>query len=1073
MNMPKRGLITLIVGLLLCACATAQGSGEATLELVRDGGQVEMRFAMGRCATFFVDDSTLGLRADGLANLADKAGLPALPVMSRVVTLPKGATLRLAGDVLTDSSITLSLPKSLNNNIITLQPYAGATVKDEEPQRVEPDKKAYSRDAFTRGGEAVAVRHLGTMGDREVYRVEVRPVEYNPVLCSLRVGMAIRARLEVKDGGGVSGGDAPRRFLIVSRPQFREGLKPFVQWKRQEGYEVVELYADTNRREAVKAMIAPLFIGRAEEWPQYMLIVGDAAQIQSYLGTTYPSGLNNHTTDLYYTEHTGDYLPDALLGRWPVNDTAELAAVVEKTLRYERCTGLDTNRLNRALLVAGREGSNPAPVTTNGQVNYAKRELKGRMPRVDTVCYHNPASGDQREAILADIRTGAALLNYTAHCSVGGWTNPSVSYASVDTLDEGQPMLWVNNCCKSNAFDGTGFGEQLLRKPVGGAIGVIGATNSTLWNEDYYWSVGPKYPFSLEPLYDSLHQGAFDRWLGGEALTQGAMLAAGNMAVTAFGSPYDKFYWEIYCLLGDPSLRPYIGTPQRIQLWVPDTLTVGATELRVSGTQGATVSAVQGGTLLCTVTLDDHRSTLMRMRQPVDTLPIIFTASGANMVPVVDTVHTAMPVVPTVTFRDVTVSDTVVSLTLVNLGADTLRDVAVQLLCDDTTLALFDALPGFADTLLPHAAIPMHISLSVWQWAERWSGMLHAYSTTGIVECQALHLSGWLDGVPPSLHVRLLDPDSNDAPLLSAGSEYLFQAWVDGLCDTASLTVTTLPIITTHFPLTTNHYPLTTPDTLTHLHLEGMAGNGRCRRNYDLWMVAGERMDSFEEGMDSYPWDTTSMRPWRVDSTASHSGRLSLRSAPIDYRQTSDLGLTLTLPRQDSLSFWVRVSSEESYDRLLFSIDGVKRLDISGETGWTRRAYTLDEGTHTLRWRYMKDESGNSGSDCAWLDDVHLPLALWDSAYGWFGTMAGLSVEEAAATPAVTIAPSPTADAVRVACDIPAEVEIADISGRRLATLHLKAGQPQRVSLAGLPAGVYMAIVRTGATTVCEKIIKL
>ena len=32
-------------------------------------------------------------------------------------------------------------------------------------------------------------------------------------------------------------------FLIVSRPQFREGLQSFVQWKRQEGFDVEELVA--------------------------------------------------------------------------------------------------------------------------------------------------------------------------------------------------------------------------------------------------------------------------------------------------------------------------------------------------------------------------------------------------------------------------------------------------------------------------------------------------------------------------------------------------------------------------------------------------------------------------------------------------------------------------------------------------------------------------------------------------------------------------------------------------------------------------------------------------------------
>ena len=33
-------------------------------------------------------------------------------------------------------------------------------------------------------------------------------------------------------------------------------------------------------------------------------------------------------------------------------------------------------------------------------------------------------------------------------------------------------------------------------------------------------------------------------------------------------------------------------------------------------------------------------------------------------------------------------------------------------------------------------------------------------------------------------------------------------------------------------------------------------------------------------------------------------------------------------------------------------------------------AYAIGEGTHTVEWRYEKDVSVSSGSDCGWVDDV-------------------------------------------------------------------------------------------------------
>ena len=580
----------------------AQRAGKSPVALVREGDSVLRIRLEGGDGQFFVDSTTLPgysrLVWEGMTYGTGRVGCPDLPTYSTLIRLPKGCSLAVkdvdAASPEWEDAVPLGKP---------LVPVAEGWVKDQPEPGYYPDTKVYRSTEGYRGGERVEVELLGVMGTEQLYRVTLRPVAYQPAKGTLTVDNRIEATLAV-GGKAVVGPSGPERYLVVSRPQFRHGLQPFVQWKRQEGYEVTEIYADTNRCESIKALISGQWSVVSGQPPRYILLVGDVAQIQAFPGTTRPAGLGNHVTDLYYAEQTGDYLPDALLGRWPVSDTAELRAVVEKTLRYEQCIALDTARLRRMLLVAGSESQDPAPVTTNGQVNYLGREIKLAHPELDTLCYRNPESGSRRDAILNDLRRGAALLNYTAHCNTAGWSTPSVTFASIDTLDNPQPLLYVNNCCQSNAFGGTCFGEQLLRKPHGGAIGVIGATNSTLWNEDYYWSVGPKYLFSLTPDYDSTCLGAFDHWLGrvADVQTQGELLAAGNLAVTAFGSPYSKFYWEIYCLLGDPSLRPYVGFPQEVTLSAEGVYN-GSTVLNVSGTPGATVTAVQDSILLSVGTL--------------------------------------------------------------------------------------------------------------------------------------------------------------------------------------------------------------------------------------------------------------------------------------------------------------------------------------------------------------------------------------------------------------------------------------------------------------------------------------
>ena len=106
------------------------------------------------------------------------------------------------------------------------------------------------------------------------------------------------------------------------------------------------------------------------------------------------------------------------------------------------------------------------------------------------------------------------------------------------------------------------------------------------------------------------------------------------------------------------------------------------------------------------------------------------------------------------------------------------------------------------------------------------------------------------------------------------------------------------------------------------------------------------------------------------------------RSGKAGHRQSSWLEAQAIGP--GSALFWWRVSSEADWDWLEFYLDGALADRISGETGWLPKTLSLGPGSHTLRWRYVKDAADLDpiGRDCGWVDWVvgpsssSLPL-LW------------------------------------------------------------------------------------------------
>ncbi len=1062
--MLRKRYILLATCLLLCAVSLAQASRSAPLEVRRDADTL-LRVIFSPLLPPSLADTALCW--PGLVMGNGHPGHPDLPTASALLRFPKGSVLRITAIDGDETLVPLHSPLSS-----PLPPVPPPSAKSTPMPPVAPDKAVYSTDTFYRGGSLCQLEDLGVMGEWQLFRLTVRPLSYNPVSGTLRHYRRLAASLTATvplAAPPIRG--IPDRYLLVAPPKYRDILQPFVHWKRREGFEVVELYPETALRDSIQALMRPLFTEATPlaPSPKYILLVGDASDLPPFVGTTHPSGFDDHATDLPYADFTGDHLPDALLGRWPVADTAQLRLVVDKTLRYEQGQWLDTAALRRVLLVAGAEERSVAPTTTNGQVDYLAREIRLQYPDIDTLCYRNPASATQVSHIVSEIGQGVGLVNYTAHCTANGWSSPSVTASTLDTIPSHMPMLYVNNCCRSNSFSGPCFGQQLLLAPQGGGIGVIGATNETLWNEDYYWAVGGKHPATVSPVYAPSAEGAFDKWIGRRqsVVSQGELLREGNLSVAAFGSPYASFYWEIYCLLGDPSLMPFIDVPQPIVFAVAQEVRNGQVELPVLATPGVRVTAMQHGRLLGFVDVDSTGTATIPLCVSLDTSRLIFTSTGRNRIPRTDTVLVQPTVHSGVALRNVLSSDSNIACLVENVGTvrlDSLRITLAQ--TDEDTLwgAVVAVQSLLLPPLLPAASreVILPIRLTGIGYLPLWQAHIRVEGDSTLCFLPVRHPFP-LDH--PSVELRLLTPEGIEVRRLMPGHNYVLQADVSGTFDAISLDAG-------HYHSDSTRLFFSTSDSLCRLDISATLFKDRWQHREGYFLDVGHRTENFEEGFSSYPWDTLCRVPWRLDSTCSHGGRYSIRSGAIGHDQTSDIMLDVLLPHDDTISFWAKLSTESQHDLLVFSVDGQRCTPtLFGEFDWRQYRYRLPKGRHSLRWRYIKDNSVSRGSDCVWIDDISLPMVYWSEPITP-QCLDTVGIELVfAGDRGLELCPNPSSNWVSITTEMPAAVRVTDVFGRLLTAFRTRAEVPFLLDVSGWSSGMYFFEVQGVHRRLCAKLI--
>lgn len=120
-------------------------------------------------------------------------------------------------------------------------------------------------------------------------------------------------------------------------------------------------------------------------------------------------------------------------------------------------------------------------------------------------------------------------------------------------------------------------------------------------------------------------------------------------------------------------------------------------------------------------------------------------------------------------------------------------------------------------------------------------------------------------------------------------------------------------------------------------------------------------------------WIDGGMQNWALDRVTFFDGVQSMRSGEINNNEFSSLVYECAVANCDFVGFWAKTSTDKG-DKLQFLINDSVAGEWSGISSWEYHSFKIEAGEYTLTWRYNKDAEGTEGDDCAWLDNIHLPV---------------------------------------------------------------------------------------------------
>lgn len=1141
--MKKISLIISVIILSFCASAFAQQKCYNIQKNDYESLQINFHFDIQNLNIKDVKTEKGMFSKISYADLCEtrEIGKPELPEFSKLIEIPLCSDVNIRV-VSAEYDIYDCAEIGINHPIFPAQP--SYKKSQQGPFSLVQNEDSYATNEFF-GLNLAETHKVGIARDMNMGDITLCPISYNPVTNQIKLYTDITieisyteanipATLQMKSlhGNGLFNGNkavvinpiannvrgdfesAPIKYLIVAHSMFRNNqqLNNFINWKKRIGYLVEIGYTDESNVGTTSTSIANFvkshYTGATAEnpAPTFLLLIGDHAQIPAFDSRN--SGDDDHITDLYYACWTAnDNIPDCFYGRFSAQNVNQLTPQIEKTLMYEQYTMPDPSYLAKAVAIAGTD-SYWGPKNANWQIHYLTDNYLNDDNGYSTVYAHYYNCSSQASTIRQEIGAGVGYANYTAHGGVDGWSDPAFNNNQINSMNNANKYgLIIGNCCLTGKFEQNCFGEELLRANNKGALAYIGASNSSLWPDDYTWSVGNRSEACLTT-YDANNLGAYDRlWhTHNEAhsnwyVTNGGIIRAGNMAVQSSTSTDKLYYWEIYHLFGDPSIKTYLGIPSEIEASVPSAMPIGVSTLNINAVPYAYVALTQNGVLISACFADENGDASLALPSTLIPGEYEVAISAQNHIQFFQTVTFTSPdagfVVCNASIAGGSTltnnSNTNWNLSLENLGAFDANNIYVKL---STTT-------------------PSNITLST---DSIYVGTIAAGQTVNLNNAYTAHIAGGTAD-QETANITLLTHFDNDstnrsynmsiaAPQLEISDIVINAGTANQGCinpgESGTITVTfknsghnginnlQAGLASFHEDITIEHgtetissinsgnstqvtFDISVSDqaqTGSLYPMQMSIFNGEYQLSEAYRIPIGKVMEDFETGdFTSFDWNNGTY-PWEITTSNVYAGTYSARSknnlgdGTWGSDKESKLEITINVQQASPITYFRKVSSEAGYDMFSFSIDGSTKEELSGNVAWGQASFDVPVGTHTFRFMYSKDYSTSSGSDCAWIDNIVFPVTGQ--------IIEPTSIENNEIDNQLNVYPNPAHDQLNIQCDNNMQsIEIIDIMGRSVKSVANIDGSTYSLNISNLSNAIYFVkVVDDNNQVLVHKIIK-
>lgn len=967
-------------------------------------------------------------------------GKPELPVLSRLIAIPDSSSYRI---IISDVRSAKIKPSEKDIKGLLFPAQTRETKQTEKHKtRFVMDRKLYSRRGLIES-DTVLIEPLGKIRNKQVSNLVISPVRYNPsgksleVITSMKIEIIFsqdiaRSAKSLSSESALFNGtfekgilnyypgdritdysDEPVEMIVITDTTFKKYLEPFYRWKLQKGFRLHVLYVGEGNtgttygeiKEAVNKIYSSS--SNAGHAPEYLLIVGGVNKVPSY-GT-------ENLSDMYYGEFDGggDFIPDTYIGRIPVNDTNSVKSFVRKLVQYEKFEFADTNNFySRAMIITGKDASYGEYM--NGQVKYAITNYLKPENKIDNYHFYYPEGYTKRDSIMKLITDGVSFINYTGHGSSTAWLHLDIKGSDVSKFNNSNmyPFVVSNACRTAQYNDTTSLGVKMINSSQEeGAIGFIGCSNDSYWDEDFYYSVGTCVPGS-DPTYSGSGPGFYDRLFHthGEPasewyITMGQVNYAGNLAVSSSSTlaSKKKYYWETYSLLGDPSVIPVLGKPGLFDTVVPDTIPNGTKSLTLVTDPHAYV-AVSHFDYLWDASFAGPSGSVELTIPGLSNDSCLIVITGQNKVSLIKTVYFSDIKGEYINLSETKLNDSqgnsngkadygekvFLDLKITNLGLTDATGLTVSIsstsewvtilnnsysldtlkkLSEVTITAQFGLL--ISDNIPDQGIITIDILLKDSKTEKTFKKEITIHAPeleliNCVIDDSVYGNHNFIADPGESFRlifqVKNLGSSSTSGQLLLANPENHLTI-LDSEVKSGILTFGTVSDISVLVKLSE------TVGTGDYISISSTLDCNPYIVKKDFSFRVGRIRESFESNsFKVFPWINISSVPWTISKSDSADGILAALSGRISHSSSSTLIIRTFFDQPDSLKFSYKVSSEPSYDYLAFRLNDNEIFRKSGDTGWERISVAVPAGLNKMEWIYKKDNSVSYGADRAWID---------------------------------------------------------------------------------------------------------